>query len=83
LEGCIPFAWESGSSVDHPVLSDAFLLMKRWDILLPRNCLGSEDMLLEEALLDDLFQIFSEGSLMDGLVPLTVAERAVLLRPRQ
>jgi len=39
--------------------------------------------LLEEAMLDELFQISSEGPGMNGLVLLTVVERAVLLRPRQ
>ena len=48
-----------------------------------RNCLGGEDILLEEALLDELLQVFSEGPAMDGLVPFAVVVGAVFLRPGQ
>jgi len=44
---------------------------------------GSEDVLLEEALLDELFEISSESPTIDSLVPLTVMELVVPLRPGQ
>jgi len=43
------------------------------------NCLRDEDVLLEEALLDELLQVSLEGPTMDGLVPLAVVVRLVLL----
>ena len=81
-EGCTPFVWKSGSSVDHPVLSDHVMFLERRGVRRPRNRLGSEDVLFEEALLDELFQVSSEGPAMDGLVPLAVVVGAVL-RPGQ
>ena len=36
------------------------------------NCFGSEDVLFEEALLDKLFQVPSEGPTGNGLVPFAV-----------
>ena len=74
---------ESGNSVNHPILGDRLLFLGRRGIRLLRNRLESEDVLLEEALLDKLLQISSESTTMDGMVPLTVVERAILLRPRQ
>jgi len=47
----------------------------------PRNHLGSEDVLLEETLLDELFQVSLRGPAVDGLVPLTVMVRVVLFSP--
>ena len=45
--------------------------------------LRGEDVLLEEALLDELLQVSSEGQAMDGLVPLTIVVEEVLLRAGQ
>ena len=45
------------------------------------NFLGSKDVLFEEALLDELFQIPSEGPTIDDLVPFTFVVGAVFLRP--
>ena len=70
---------KAGSSVDHPVLSDHVLFLGRWGVRPPRNHLRSEDILLEEVLLDELYQVSLEGPAMDGLVPLTVVVRAALL----
>jgi len=61
---------EVGKSVDRLVLVDHILLPKRLCIWLPGNHLRGEDVLLEEALLDELLQASSEGPIMDGLVPL-------------
>ena len=78
-----PSEGESGCSVDRRVLSDQVLLLGRWGVRLLQNCLGHKDVLLEEALLDEFFQISLEGQAMDDLVSLAVMERAVLLRPSQ
>jgi len=75
----IPSEWEFGRSIDRPVLSDRVLLSRRRGVRLSRNCLGGKDVFLEKALLDELFQISSEGPTMDSLVTLAIVERAVLL----
>ena len=54
---------EVGELVDRSVLSDRVLLLGRWG-------LGSEDIFFEEVLLEEFFQISSEGLSMNGLVPL-------------
>ena len=74
---------EVGKLVDRSVLSDRVLLSGRQGIWLLRNRLGSEDIFFKEALLDEFFQIPSEGPTVDGLVPPTVVERAILLQPGQ
>ena len=43
------------------------------------NYLGSEDILLEKALLDQFLQVPSERLAIDGLVPFAVVVEAVLL----
>jgi len=73
----------SGSSVDRPVLSDRVLFLERGGVRLSRNRLESEDVLLEEGLLDEVFQVSSESPAVDSLVPLIVVVRAVHLCPRQ
>ena len=42
------------------------------------DCFGCEDILLEEALEDEFFQISLEALTMDDFVPLTIVVRAVL-----
>jgi len=59
-----------GSSVDRLVLSELVLLLGRRGIHLLWNCLWGEDVILEEALLDELFQISSKGPAIDGLMSL-------------
>ena len=59
--------------MDRPVLNDHVLILGR-GVHLSRNYLGGEDVLLEEALLDELFQISSEGLTMNGLVFLAIVE---------
>ena len=73
MEGCTPSEKVSSSSVHHPVLNDCALLLGRRGVRLSRNCLRDEDVLLEEALLDELFQISLEGPTMDGLVSLQLS----------
>ena len=75
---CLKGSLTVQSIVHRSVLSDRVLHLGRWSVRLSRNCLGSEDELLEEVLLDELFQISSEDPAMDGLVFLAVMERAVL-----
>jgi len=64
---------EDGKSIDYLVLGGRILLSRR----LCRH--RGEDVLLEEALLNNLLQVSSEGPTMDGLVPFTVMVGAVLL----
>jgi len=59
------------------------LFLGRQGVRPPRNHLGSENILLEEALLDKLFQVSSEVPTVNSLVPFTVIVQAVLLRPGQ
>ena len=54
-----PSEKEFGNLVDRPVLSDRVILLRRQGIQLSRNCLESEDIILEEALLDEFFQILA------------------------
>jgi len=42
------------------------------------DCLGSEDIFLEEAPMDEFFQILSEDPIMNGLVPFTIMVEVVL-----
>ena len=42
------------------------------------DCFGYEDILLEEALADELFQVPSEAPKLDGLVPFIVVVGVVL-----
>jgi len=58
------------------------LLSGRPCIWLPGNRLGCDDVLLGEALLDELLQVSLESPIMDGLVPFAVVVGAVL-RPGQ
>ena len=71
---------EVRKSVDCLVLVDRSLLPRRLCIWLSENRLRGEDVFLEEALLDELLQVFSEGPVMDALLPPTVMIGAVLLR---
>jgi len=66
-------------SIDRPVLSNRVLFLGRRGVRPPRNRLGSEDVLLEEGLLDEFYQVSSKVPTVDGLVPLTVVVRAILL----
>ena len=50
----------------------AFYFWERLCVWLLRNHLKSENELLEEALLDEFLQVSSEGTAVDGLVPLAV-----------
>jgi len=43
-----------------------------------RDCFRCENILLEEALADELFQLLLEASIMDGFVSLAVVVEAVL-----
>ena len=82
LEGCILYT-KVGKSIDHFVLVDRILLSGRLCIWLSENRLRGEDVLFEEALLDELLQVPSEGLAIDGLVSLAVVVGAVLFRPEQ
>jgi len=60
-------------SVNHPILGDQVLWLGRWwstELSGSRGCFHSEDVLFEETLLDELFQVLQEGPLVDGLCPL-------------
>jgi len=59
------------------------LFLRRLSILLSENCFGSEDILFEEVLLDELFQIPSEGPTMVDLVPFAVMVATVFFRPEK
>jgi len=72
---------ELEKSVGSLILDELILLLMRLCIWLPRNCLGGEDVLIEEALLDKILQVFSEGPTIDGLVLFAVVVGAVLLQP--
>ena len=61
---------EVGKSADRLVLGNRIMLSERLSILLLGNCLGGEDVFLEETLLDELLQVSSEGPAINGLVPL-------------
>ena len=65
--------------VDHFVLIDRILLSRRLCVWLSGNRLIGDDVLLEEALLDELLQVSLEGLAMDDLVPFAVMVVAVLL----
>ena len=71
---------ENAGSINHFVLGDQVLWDRRWSIERSesRGCFESEDVLFEETLLDELFQILKEGPLMDGLVSLTVMVGAII-----
>ena len=45
-----------------------------------RRLQGCEDIFLEEALVDEFFQVLSDASAIDGLMPLTVMVGAVFSR---
>jgi len=55
------------------------LLLRRLHVLLSGNYLESKDLLFEEALLDELFQVPSEGPIMDSLMAFTFVVGAVFL----
>ena len=74
---------EFGYSVDHLVVSNQVLLLRRLCFWLSGNCLGSEDVLFEEALLDELFQVPLEGPTIDSFMPFTVMIGAVFLQPQK
>ena len=63
---------EFGESVDRLVLGDQILLLRRIYAGLSGNCLKSEDVLFEKALLVQFLQVPSEHPTMDGLVPFAV-----------
>ena len=52
---------EVGNAVDHLIRAIAFYSRERLRVWLPRNCLGSEDVLLKEDLLDEFLQVSSKG----------------------
>jgi len=70
---------ENAGSINHFVLGDQVLWDRRWSIEISesRGCFESEDVLFEETLLDELFQILKEGPLMDGLVSLAIIVGAI------
>jgi len=43
-------------------------------VWLSRSCFESEDIFFEEVLLDELFQVLSEGPAMNGLVSLAFVD---------
>ena len=69
--------------IDRHVLGDQIMLPRRLSVWLLGNCLRSEGVLLEKALLDQFLQVSSERPIMDGLVPFTIVVGAVLLQPRE
>jgi len=60
-----------------------FLLSMRLNVWLTENCFGSEDVLFEEALVNEFFQVPSEGPAVDDLVPFAIVVGTVFLRPRK
>ena len=69
---------EFRKSVDFLVLGNQILLPRRLYVGLSENCLKSEDVPLDKALLDQFLQVPSERPTIDGLVPFTVVVGAVL-----
>jgi len=70
-------------SLSHLVLGDHMLrLGKRRSIRLPciDGCLGSKDILFEEALTNNFFHVLSKAFAVDGPVPLALMVRTILLR---
>ena len=67
-------------SIDRLVLSDQMFFPIRLSVCLPKTCFESMDVLFEEALLDELFNVPLEGPTMDGLVPFGVVVGAIFLR---
>ena len=63
----------------------ALWLDRRWSIELSgfEGCFGIEDVLFEEILLDELFQVLSEGPTMNGLVSLVVIVGAIFFYSRK
>ena len=58
------------------VLGDQMLWLGRWrsiKLSRSRGCFGSEDVLFEKALLDELFQVLPQGSAVDGHVCLLLS----------
>jgi len=77
---------ENMGSINHLVLSDQVLWLGRrgaLSCLNPKGCFGSEDVLFEEILLDELFQVLSEGPTMNGLVSLVVIVGAIFFYSRK
>ena len=71
-----------GKSVNRLVLGDHddhVLLPGRLYVWLPRNRLGSDDVIRKEAFLDEFLQVSSEGPAVHSLVPFTVVVGAILL----
>ena len=63
------------------VLVDHILFLGRLCIWLLGNHFRSEDVLLEEALLDKLLQVYFEGTAIDGPLSFAVVVGIVLLQP--
>ena len=70
---------EVKKSVDRLELDDRVLLSGKLRVWLPTDHLGSENILLKEALLDELLQVSLEGPTVNGLVPLAIVVGAILL----
>ena len=72
-------------SFDCFVLDDQVLWLDRWSAWLSgsEGCFRNKDALFEEVLLDELFQILSEGLAMDSLVSLTFMIRAIFFCSRK
>ena len=77
LEGCT-LCMEFGEPVSHLILGNQILLLRRLCVGLSGNCLGSKDVLLEKALLDQFLHVPSERPAIDGLVPFVVVVGTVL-----
>ena len=80
LEEGIALSFRNVESVNHLVLGDQVLwLGRRWSIGMSGSggCFGSKDILFENNFLDELFQVFSDCSAMDGLVSLVIIVGAI------
>ena len=72
-----------GYSVDRLVLGDQVLLPRRLCIQMSENCLMSDNVLFEEAMLDELFQVPSKSPTMAGRVSFTFVVGAVFLQSKK
>ena len=67
-------------SVDLLVLGDQVLLPRRLSVQMSRSGFRSENILLTEAISDELLQVLSERPTLDGRVSLAFVVVAIILR---
>ena len=66
--------------IDRLVLGDQMMWLRRLCVQGSGCCFGRGDIFFEDALLNELFQVLSEGPTVDGLVPFGFVVGAVFLR---